>query len=178
MLSLDPLFENVRLRPLLPMIYVAWADGTLSDDELTSIRDAAAPWLTPSCEDQLEKWLNPAQPPSATSLQALLGRLREAASSLEADARGDLVEVGMQLARLDSSEDMGWLNDDVAHALENVRDALGFVGPAAARDFAPVARQAVAAQPAPFDLAAMTTLINSPYTEHKKTVHTQIAELG
>lgn len=37
--SLTPSLDDSRLLPFLPLIYIAWADGELSDEEIRAVRD-------------------------------------------------------------------------------------------------------------------------------------------
>lgn len=180
MRKLDAMFDNPRLRPVLPMLYVAWADGQLSDSEITGIRAAVQPWLTDECQAEIDPWLDPDNPPSATQLQDLLGRLRVEAESLAPDARGDLVDIGMELARADAdARELEWLGPNVESALEDLRDALGFVGPDAVSEIvgtapAPTPVETAAA----FDLRAMNVLLDGPYAERKRETRQTLAELG
>ena len=58
--------------PLLPMIYVAWADGVLSEEELQAISGKVREqsWLDERSRNAVCALLNPATPPSATQLRA------------------------------------------------------------------------------------------------------------
>lgn len=180
MRSLDQIFDNPRLRPVLPMVYVAWADGQLTDDELSGIYSKMEPWLTDDCKPEIDPWLDPDNPPSATELQELLARLREEATGLSETSRGDLVDIGMELARADAdARELDWLDDSVEGALEDLRDALGFVGPDAVSEIMPESPAATAAAPkASFDTLAMNALLDGPYVEKKREVRRTLAGLG
>jgi len=92
--------DDPRLRAYLPMLYVAWADSELDDEELRAIRARLtdeAP--NRASEDLLRRWLDPAAPPSAEHLARLLERLRAAAPDLDPDERGSLAALGASLAR-------------------------------------------------------------------------------
>ena len=179
MRALDPIFENPRLRPLLPLVYVAWADGELTDDEILGVRGVVAPWLTDACNEQLEPWLDPEDPPDATELAELLARLRDEAASLPLHSREDLVAMGLQLARADAdARELDWLGPNVERALGDLRDALGFRGPDAASEIVVLPTTTVSAEPPPFDLGAMSALIDGKYAEHKSSLRRTLADLG
>ncbi len=179
MRQLDAIFANPRLRPVLPMLYVAWADGQLTNHELGGIYSQLEPWLTPACKAEIDPWLNPADPPSAIELQQLLGRLRAEAAALSLDARGDLVDLGLELARADAdARELEWLGPKVEDALRDLRDALGFMGHDAISEIVPVhVAPAPVIAPAPFDLQLLNRLLDGPYADHKRKIRDGLAEL-
>ena len=76
---LDSLLSNAPLAPLLPVIYIAWADADLAEAECTRIRDLASalPALDDQAQSTLDAWLVPDKPPTATELSRLRRRIRE-----------------------------------------------------------------------------------------------------
>lgn len=82
-----------RLLPLLPLIYVAWADGDLSPAEAALIRDAAT--ALGCAPGDLDPWLDPEAPPTAVELRALADELARRA---EGHAPDGLAELGLALA--------------------------------------------------------------------------------
>lgn len=61
-----------ELSPILPLIYVAWADGDLADAERDSIRQLGDAWGIDA--DLLTPWIDPDTPPSAADLRAIRAR--------------------------------------------------------------------------------------------------------
>lgn len=63
--------------PFLPLIYVAWADGELTADELGAFRAAIhrQPGLDAPSLAALDRWLDPKLPLTATELEDLLDRV-------------------------------------------------------------------------------------------------------
>ena len=92
--------DDPQLLAYLPMLYVAWADGDLSADEIGSICSTVTKALDTeaSCRELLGRWLDPAQPPSAQELQSLLVTIRGAARTLDTDQKRSLSELGLALA--------------------------------------------------------------------------------
>lgn len=88
--------HDPQLRPFLPLVYVAWADGELDDDELVALRDrlAAQPWVAPAARAALQAWFDPARPPSPSALQAALAEVRRAAGTMDPGAARSLAEIG------------------------------------------------------------------------------------
>src|SRR5262245_58259220 len=99
--SLSSPLEDPALLPFLPLLYVAWADGSLEPEELRLIGDriGAAPDLAPGVRAALQRWLDPERPPSASSLQGLLAAIRGAAASWTANQKLSLTALGTELAR-------------------------------------------------------------------------------
>src|SRR5687768_4913596 len=98
-LGLEP--EDHSLLPLLPMLYLVWADGELTAAEVDGItsRLEAAGVLDESSRQRLRYWLNPAHPPPASSLRAILHTIRKLRGRLPAASAGSLTRLGMELAR-------------------------------------------------------------------------------
>ncbi|MDX1502124.1 MAG: acyl-CoA dehydrogenase [Thermoanaerobaculia bacterium] len=89
-----------RLAAYLPLIYVAWADGELTDDEIRTICDrlATASDDDPPCRQALAGWLDPERPPTPSEHRRLLRRIRELAPDLPDAADLSLAELGLELA--------------------------------------------------------------------------------
>jgi len=70
--------DEAVLTQFAPLIYVAWADGTLTKDEAARIRRHVS--KGGHAEDVvarvLDRWLNPEAPPTPSDLNALLERIR------------------------------------------------------------------------------------------------------
>ena len=65
--------------PFLPLIYVAWADGELTVDELRVFRAAIhrQPGLDAPSLAALDRWLDAELAPTAAELEELLGRIHQ-----------------------------------------------------------------------------------------------------
>ncbi|MBP2648571.1 MAG: putative acyl-CoA dehydrogenase [Gemmatimonadetes bacterium] len=88
--------------PFLPLIYVAWADGELTADELGAFRAAIhrQPGIDAPSLAALDRWLDPALPLSAAELEDLLGRIhRHRDTYLRAGAGVGVREVADALGR-------------------------------------------------------------------------------
>ena len=162
------------LVPFLPAIYVAWADGELSEQEIAVVRLHAAECLDtlPSdVQEALDGWLNPAKPPAAADLIALLIRIRTDARALPDARRLGLAELGMSLARADAAAS-GSLGPRVRVALERIERALGLLGSESTRElFIPPQsppRPSAKASVQPIDVDALTALLDGPYAEVRR----------
>src|SRR5690606_7939097 len=148
-----------ELLPLAPFLYLAWSDGSLDDEELAAIRDAAArsDLLDGRARDALHRWLEPAQPPSAAELAWLLDQIQEF-GSIE-DASDDLARLGERIAaRTRPGSATG-----VAAALSDIQRALGVAPAEAARALAGTApAEAPAAPPrADFDPRVLNAYLDA-----------------
>jgi acyl-CoA oxidase len=88
-----PSLDAPELLPFVPMVYVAWADGDLSNEEIGSIRSRIAGEALPtSLKQVLHAWLDPQNPPSTSEVHRLRERLRRA--KLDFGQRRRLSELG------------------------------------------------------------------------------------
>jgi len=152
----DPsLLDDPRLRPFLPLLYIAWADGDLSPEELRQVNAK----LDAGSRRLLAPWLDPTRPPSPTSLVRMLKLIRDAAPE-SAQHRLDLIDLGLELARADSR-----VVDVERGALERLAEALGLAGSEAARQLLTTRRPArrEPEPPANFDVSALTDLLHGPH---------------
>jgi len=171
-----------RLQPLLPLIYVAWADGDLTSTEIAEIRAAAAAqtFLDTFSREQLELWLDPSDPPGARELRTLLRHIQSVAEDLETDERRSLADLGLALARRDA-ENQGteWIDRRTHDALVRVENALGMAGQEAVRELLPARPDTVPqpVEPAPtFDVKAMTALLDGRYASRKHQIRSMLRE--
>jgi acyl-CoA oxidase len=76
---LQSLLDDPDLQPLLPVLYIAWADVHLAKEESTRIRDLAASLqgVDGNSSEVLEMWLDADAPPTATELSRIRRRIRE-----------------------------------------------------------------------------------------------------
>ena len=121
-------FDAPRLAPLLPLLYVAWADGDLTATEMKELRRSAEgqAFLDEDARTQLNEWTDPDEPPSPAELRAVLRRIHEAASDADETERESLVGLGLALARRDrDASDVDWIDSRTRTALENLERTLG-----------------------------------------------------
>jgi acyl-CoA oxidase len=152
--------DDPTLLPYLPMLYVAWADGELSRDEIGSIcaRLSEAAVRKGTCQELLGRWLDPDQPPSATDLRALLSSIRRSAGSLTQIEKASLSELGIELARAGGQQ----VSQEEHQALREIEQALGLAEAEASRLILVAARPEPPAVPseAAFEVAAMSRLLD------------------
>ena len=170
---MDLSLEQPDLLPFLPMIYVAWADGELSPQELEGIQTLTREHegLSASTRDALAVWLDPAQPPSAAQLTHLWHVILKASSALPAQRR-TLAELGQALY---GESPIDEATAAALRALERALDVDSVEAAAAVID-QPAARSSLVQSfrelepPASFDVDAMRQLLDGPYAARKQQV--------
>ncbi|MEZ4432705.1 MAG: acyl-CoA dehydrogenase [bacterium] len=159
-----------RLLPLLPLVYVAWADGELTPDEAALVRAVGQRIGAPDAA--LDRWLDPDAPPDAEALGRLARWLGAAAG--EVGEAGDLAELGLALAAAHGIEDAGH-----ADAVRDVADKLGLRGAAdAVGELRPPPRvEGFGEIEAPsFDPAPLTAWLEAAHPADRAAVRALIAE--
>ncbi len=155
------------LLPFAPVLYVAWADGALSADELSAVRtQALASGVDPETAALLSTWLDPASPPTPVELGRLLEAIRACAGALPEDACGSLATMGLALAAV---RDIPTGRPE-RRALETIEDALGVAGAEAARSLLPGAAVPPAPPPGAVDGGALTRALTGEHAELRARV--------
>jgi acyl-CoA oxidase len=145
------LLEDPQLRPFLPLLYVAWADGDLDGDHRAAVAAhlERRPWLRPAARAALDAWLDPAAPPTAAELAAVRTSLERVVATLPAGARRSMASMAEALGG-DGAPD-----GETARAADEVARLLAIEGlEPAAQGLAPP--EADAMPTAAIDVAAMT----------------------
>jgi acyl-CoA oxidase len=169
--------DDPGLLSFLPLLYLAWADGSLEPAELRWIdeRVAAERGLAPALRSALRRWLDPQRPPAPARLQELLATIRGAAGSLLAAERLDLSTLGVELARRAGHT----VSAPELEALQALEAALGVPGEEAARRILdqPGAALAPSARPS-FDPGAMSRRLDGEHRELREQIRRMLAEPG
>lgn len=163
--------RDPQLRPFLPLVYVAWADGELDDEELVALRErlAAQPWISPGARAALVMWLDPERPPSPSALQAALAAVKQAASTVDPATARSIAELGAAMVDGDPE-----LAERTRAALAEIEGALGL---ALRAEAVAGARDAVVRESA-LDLAALQSLLDGPHAAARAEVRAFLAEPG
>ena len=130
--------RDEHLTPFLPLVYVAWSDGILSDTEMGRIREVVrdAEDLPAPAIRLLESWLKTDSPPSPQALARLRESIGRAARRASAEELKSLVSLGVAIARAEANDAGGWATAKGMRVLEGVEELLGVLGGEAARDLA------------------------------------------
>ncbi|MDH3571708.1 MAG: acyl-CoA dehydrogenase family protein [Gemmatimonadota bacterium] len=176
-----PDLGDPHLLPILPLVYVAWADGTLSDDELEAISSALTgqAWLDDGTRASVRQWLDPSAPPNAGQLQHLLRTMRRLADALPPQQRS-LSDLGLDLAKHSARELGEWDRPEARRALRQMEAALGVVATEASQEiFAVEAPAAPVRTVEPrFDVEKLRTLLDGDHSEVRDRVRTVLRDPG
>lgn len=130
-----------------PLIYVAWSDGLLTEDEIARIRARVAQVrITPALQEVVDDWLNPEKPPTPAKLYGLLALMREASGKSKKKFTS-LADFGRFLAKtVGKDEDLEDATPELV-ALRELEAVLGAVGQDALRAILGPREEGDAAQP-------------------------------
>jgi len=165
--------QEPELRPFLPLLYVAWADGDLGHEERTILweRLAAQPGLKPRLREALGAWLDPANPPDAASLAELHGMLERAVLTLGAEAREGWLNLGGAMAKAGGATEP----DGALRALQSLEDLLG-----QEREILSLRTECPAdatfSRPPGFDVAALTALLDGEHADVRQKARAFLAD--
>lgn len=174
--SFDLPSEAPGIIPLLPMLYIAWADGIFSPEEFDVIcqRLQEKSWFNKTEKVLLAHWLNPDKPPTPRQLQNWLQLIRQTARNIPESFRHNLAAFGMEIARIGASDAYERCSTpEVCAALAEVEEALGIVSTEAINDLlspAPPTKQSPLLPPADFNVAVLQQLLDGEYAPVRNRV--------
>jgi len=177
-LGLEP--EDHALLPILPMLYLIWADGELTVAEIDGIASRLEPEIGDASRQRLRHWLNPAHPPSASSLRAILSTIHRVRDRLPPEASDSLTRLGIELAREVDPDGVAFRTE----TLEEIERALGVAIPEACRRVLladlprPEQSEEEAVEPPAFDPGGIRALLDAPYAEVRDRVRARISSPG
>ena len=118
---------------VLPFLYIAWADGLLTPTQIEQIntRIKEQDWLSGEERERLCLWLDPQNPPDATTYYRWVRRIKESARDIPNVAQKSLAELGVELAGL---AEVAGPTEEAKRALAEIEEALGIVGREAVRE--------------------------------------------
>ncbi|MEM0963224.1 MAG: acyl-CoA dehydrogenase [Bacteroidota bacterium] len=179
--NVPPVAEtSAGIASVLPFLYVAWADGLLTPAEITAVRDRLADesWLTEEDRELLLSWLDPANPPDATTYFSWVRAIRRSARHIPDVAEKSLADLGADLGALSIGGDGASLPAEAKLALSEVETLLGVVGEEAVRDLIeerpyPPPEPVI---PPGFDVQAMQHILDGPYADVKDRVRRLLSD--
>ncbi len=163
------------------MLYVGWADAVLAPSQVAAIRAhiAEQEWLTAAEKATLDRWLDPAGPPSAAQMKSWLALIRETAVHLPDQARCSLAELGLKLANVGAPGAYDRCATPAAcRALDELEAALGITGTDAGQTLLPPAETAVPPpQPPPsFSIDQMGRLLDGRHADLRRRLRTLLSD--
>jgi len=166
-----------QIRAVLPLLYVAWADGVLTPSEAEMIRSKlrAQQWIDEAAREEICGYLDPQSPPSPTQYYRWIRALREGASQSPVTTRCSLAELGVTIAGV--SGDGAALPEAARAALEDIEAALEVEGEEVVcgllgdrPDPSPSDRDV------PFDIEDMTALLDGEHADLRQRIRTLLKD--
>lgn len=159
--------RSPQVLALLPLLYVAWADGVLTPSEVKVLRERVEDldWLEPAVRGLLTKRLDPTSPPSATEYLRWIRALKKAAGNAPASERSSLAEVGLAMARQAAGDEQP-LPEASRRALADIEAALGVDGEEVLGELLGTRPEPGAPDvKAPFDPEVLQQILDHPHTD-------------
>jgi len=169
--------SSPQVRAVLPLLYVAWADGVLTPTEAETLRSQirAQDWLDEAVREEVCEYLDPQSPPTATQYFRWIRALRDVAKERSVTTRCSLAELGVQMATVGG--DGAVLPDASRRALEDIENALGVDGEELVGDLlgerpepAPVETEA------PFDVDDLQALLDGEHADLRDHIRTLLQD--
>jgi acyl-CoA oxidase len=173
-MSLDTSLPQVRA--VLPLLYVAWADGVLTPSEAEALRTQlrAQDWLDEAVRKTVCDHLDPQSPPSATQYFRWIRALRDGAARAPVTTRCSLAELGAQMAAAGNGTT---LPEASRRALEDLEAVLGVEGEELVADL--LGERPEPTPPTytvPFDVSALTALLSGPHADLRNHIRTLLQD--
>jgi acyl-CoA oxidase len=123
----DDIPDSPGITSVLPFLYIAWADGLLTPTQIeqVSARITEQQWLSEEERKRLCRWLDPKNPPDATTYYGWVRRIKESARDIPDAAQKSLAELGCEMAGLAT---VAGPTGEAKQALAEMEEALGIVG--------------------------------------------------
>jgi len=169
--------SSPQVRAVLPLLYVAWADGVLTPSEAETIRTRvrAQDWIDESTRQEICNHLDPQSPPTATKYFRWVRALREGAKDTSVTTRCSLAELGMAIATVGG--DGAALPDASRRALEDIEAALNIDGEEVMSNLLGERPPAPSVEPeAGFSIDAMTTLLDGEHADLRERIRTLLQD--
>ncbi len=176
-MSLLATLEDPRLLPLLPAIYVAWADGELSAEEMKALcaRVDDVEGIDVACREALGDWLDGAAPPRPTELSELLSAIRRRAAGLDHPERMDLATLAAELVH--TGRPGMPLRAPEARAIAEIEAVLGIIGPEGTASLLSLPGRAAVPDEVPrFDPASLGAYLDGPRADIRNRMRRLLAQ--
>ena len=169
--------SSPQVRAVLPLLYVAWADGVLTPSEAEQLRSQirAQDWIDESVRQEVCALLDPQSPPTATQYFRWIRALRQAAEERPVTTRSSLAELGASMATVGG--DGAALPDASRRALEDIENALGVDGEELLGNLLGERPEPEPVEvEAPFDVDAMQSLLDGDHVDLRERIRTLLQD--
>lgn len=162
---------------LLPVLYVAWSDYILTEEEIEIIKEEvnSQEWLSESEKLWVDKWLNPQNPPTPVDLKNWLVIIKRAVSGMTVKDKICLADLGVKIAETNTNEGISEKKRAKIHlTLGKIEKALGIVGEDGGNQFFKIEDKEERKESS-FDLQKMTRILEGNQSETIRAVKKVIA---
>ena len=169
--------SSPHVRAVLPLLYVAWADGVLVPSEADTIRRQirAQDWIDASTREEICGHLDPQSPPTPTQYFRWIRALKEGAAQTSVTTRCSLAELGVSIAA--GGSDGAALPEPSRRALEDIEAALNIDGEEVLSDLLGERPEPEPpAVEAPFEVDALTALLDGTHADLRERVRTLLQD--
>ena len=128
--------QSPGLLIFLPMLYVAWSDSVLTEEEISAIEQKVLKqdWLTDSEKEFVSHRLQAEHPPTPKQLKEWLSVIQQAAPYIPHESRKSLASLGLEITRISDQSKEQWQSTNTQQALHQIEEALGVITPEALED--------------------------------------------
>jgi acyl-CoA oxidase len=171
--------SSPQVRALLPLLYVAWADGVLTPSEAETLRVQVRDqnWLDGDVREEVCGYLDPQSPPTATQYFRWIRALKQAAQESSVRTRCSLAELGVAMAKV--GENGAAPSDASRRALEDIEASLGVDGEEVIGDLLgerPAPEAPTPPTEAPFDRDALTAVLDGEHADLRDRIRTLLRD--
>ena len=171
--------DSPGIASVLPFLYIAWADGLLTPTQIEQIRTRIEEqrWLSAEERRRLCVWLDPQNPPDATTYYRWVRTIKESARDIPHAAQKSLAELGCAIASL---ANVAGPTEEAKRALAEIEEVLGIVGHEAVRELV-VERprpegQAGEAEVVRADVAGLRAALDGPLAPLRDRIRTLLCD--
>jgi acyl-CoA oxidase len=128
--ELDATLADERIRPFLPLVYLAWSDADLSPEELEGVCQEVARHngVDIDCQVALRRWPDPNDPPTPGEVERLRSHVAAWVADLSLTPNATVTDLGEAIAA--STRPGGTVTSDGRVALAGIQERFGPLGPA------------------------------------------------
>lgn len=162
--------DDERIRPFLPLIYVAWSDGELTPDEIKGICSVVAlyPGIDLDCQVALRHWLDPEDPPSPFELELLRQRISDWEMLLDGPTATSVTDLGIAIAETTRTE--VYSTEAERAALADIDAHYGPLGPAPPALQSSIRLREIVEPVPSFDVDELTSVLDGGYGGTRRRV--------
>ncbi|GMR01719.1 MAG: acyl-CoA dehydrogenase [Acidimicrobiia bacterium] len=173
--DLAPSLEDERIRPFLPLVYLAWSDGELTRDEIEGVCAEVArhAGIDLDCQVALRHWLDPDRPPSPVELELLRSRVAAWAATVDLPDSASVADLGIAIA--ESTRPDASVSQDERAALADIESRYGPLGPTPPALGASIRLRDIVAPEGSFEPAQLTTVLDGQWAHARRQMREVLA---